>query len=78
MAELSIPKLDQFCCFELRDGVKFASVVLCILWTQALITTLMWGSVNAYFLWSAVWCLATIVVYAMVFNGISNNKAQIF
>eukprot|EP00088_Acartia_fossae_P070603 TRINITY_DN950_c0_g1_i10.p1 TRINITY_DN950_c0_g1~~TRINITY_DN950_c0_g1_i10.p1 ORF type:complete len:157 (-),score=16.05 TRINITY_DN950_c0_g1_i10:175-603(-) len=75
MPDIKIPELSRFCCFELKPGVKYTSLVLGILWLLALISSFV-GSGIGNIIWNIIWCVASIIIFGMVYWGIHKDKPR--
>lgn len=72
-----LPELSRFCCFELKPGVMYCSVVLALLWCLALISAFFSGGVGAI-IWNVIWSLIGIAVYALVVFAIQKDKPRTY
>lgn len=72
-----IPTLERFACFEVKQGVLYASIVLIILWILEAISVFFSGTVGGI-VWGLIWALVGLAVYGLVVVCIQKDKPRTY
>merc|ERR1711997_297174 len=69
-----VPKLTNFLgCFDLHQGVKYASIFLTVLWIVYAIVSFFYLALG-FAVFSLIWCLVNVACYGLVVLGLRNSN----
>merc|ERR1712215_17437 len=71
-----IPRINRFCCLDVKTGIKYFCIGLSILWIITALAAFFGGEDNSagYSIWNVLLAVCNVVVYVLVILGIKNNN----
>lgn len=72
-----IPTVDRFCCFDVKTGVLYTSIILIVIWILEFISAFWSGSLGGI-VWGIIWALAALAVYGLVVVSIKQDKPRTY
>merc|ERR1719450_1008303 len=71
------PRLQKFCCWDVANGVRYASIGLIVLWIIYVLGAFLGNpSDSSNGVWAIIWCVINIACFAGVLYGLTKKNMR--